>query len=160
MLRRWTHAGSRLDPQDPPIAGGGRASAGSRWDDAYSSAPRGWLLLVGSVIVLALVWRIPVLHNRALTIADESYHSNQERVQMWRSGRQLWVAHPWLGIGPGAIKDVSAALPEASGRPPEGWGHLHNIYVNFAAERGLLGLLSYLLMIAALVLVVSLVIAF
>ncbi len=111
---------------------------------------RAWALLSGSIFLLAVIWKIPALHSRAATLVEPSYRSNEERLQMWQTGLSLWKSHPWLGIGPGNVKRISAALPEDSGRPPEGWGHLHSTYVNFAAERGLAGLGTYLLMIAAL----------
>lgn len=65
--------------------------------------------------------------------------SNQFRYVCRRTGWEMIKAHPWFGLGPQQVdaqfkKWVPADIP----RPlPTGWyGHLHNIYYHFAAERG------------------------
>jgi O-antigen ligase len=66
--------------------------------------------------------------------------SNEFRKVAWRSGMRMIAEHPWFGLGPERVKArfleyVPADVP----RPlPAGWyGHLHNIYLHFAAERGI-----------------------
>jgi putative inorganic carbon (HCO3(-)) transporter len=66
--------------------------------------------------------------------------SNEFRKVAWRSGARMIAEHPWFGLGPERVKArfleyVPADVP----RPlPAGWyGHLHNIYLHFAAERGI-----------------------
>src|SRR5207248_6473511 len=51
---------------------------------------------------------------------------------------------------PGNVKPASFPFENEEEREGGGWGHLHSLYVNFAAERGALGLLAYFGMIAAL----------
>ena len=49
-------------------------------------------------------------------------------------------AHPILGLGPEQVGKVFLAYvpPDILSPLPKGWyGHLHNIYLQFAAERGL-----------------------
>jgi O-antigen ligase len=49
-------------------------------------------------------------------------------------------AHPWFGLGPEGVKyQFDRYVPKDIPRPlPEGWyGHLHNIYLHYAAERGI-----------------------
>jgi len=59
-------------------------------------------------------------------------------------------AHPLLGVGPEQIKNKDTTtsepnevflryLPPGTTRPfPSGWyGHLHNVYLHYAAERGI-----------------------
>ena len=49
-------------------------------------------------------------------------------------------AHPWLGLGPEQVKSqFEKWVPSDVTRPlPSGWyGHLHNIYLQYAAERGI-----------------------
>ena len=56
-------------------------------------------------------------------------------------------AHPWFGLGPEQIRrQFDAYVPAGIKRPlPVGYyGHLHNIYVQYAAERGIPGLLLLL----------------
>src|SRR5512133_3256082 len=48
--------------------------------------------------------------------------------------------HPWFGLGPeGPNLHFKEYVPEDVPRPlPSGWyGHLHNIYLHYAAERGI-----------------------
>ena len=48
--------------------------------------------------------------------------------------------HPWLGLGPEEIRpSFESYVPPGIPRPlPPGWyGHLHNIYLQYAAERGI-----------------------
>jgi O-antigen ligase len=61
-------------------------------------------------------------------------------------------AHPLLGLGPEVMKDSKTFdqyVPADIPRPlPEGWyGHLHNIYIQYAAERGIPTMLAMLWLI-------------
>ncbi|MFQ6014410.1 MAG: O-antigen ligase family protein [Anaerolineae bacterium] len=70
-----------------------------------------------------------------------------ERMAHWIAGWRMFSDHPWLGVGVGNYAAVypAYALP--------GWedplGHAHNYYLNVAAEAGLLGLMAYLIFVAA-----------
>ncbi|MGP8245979.1 MAG: O-antigen ligase family protein [Bryobacteraceae bacterium] len=66
--------------------------------------------------------------------------SNGFRLVAWRTGIRLVEQHPLLGLGPDVVKlrfrdSVPADIP----RPlPDGfYGHLHNIYLQYAADRGI-----------------------
>lgn len=65
-----------------------------------------------------------------------------ERLAHWQAAFGMWTDHPWLGVGVGnyAVAYAAYNLP----RWYEPLGHAHNVYLNFAAEAGLLGLLAYL----------------
>ncbi len=66
--------------------------------------------------------------------------SNQHRIVTWRTGMEMIRAHPWFGLGPEEVKaQFDRYVPPDISRPlPEGWyGHLHNIYLQYAAERGI-----------------------
>ncbi len=66
--------------------------------------------------------------------------SNQFRVVVWRTGLKMIEAHPWFGLGPEEVKaELPRYIPADIPRPlPSGWyGHLHNIYLHYAAERGI-----------------------
>jgi O-antigen ligase len=98
------------------------------------------------------IFFIPTLWSRAGTIRDLTYQSNAERLDMWRAGKALWRSHPVLGIGPGNVKTAAFPFENDWERADGGWGHLHSIYVNFAAERGTAGLLAFFGLIGALAL--------
>jgi O-antigen ligase len=65
--------------------------------------------------------------------------SNQHRIVCWRTGWQMIKAHPWFGVGPEQVGvQFDSYVPSDIPRPlPTGWyGHTHNIYIQYAAERG------------------------
>jgi O-antigen ligase len=79
--------------------------------------------------------------------------SNEHRIISWRTGWQMIRAHPLTGLGPEEVnRRFDEFVPKDVPRPlPEGWyGHLHNIYLHYAAERGLvvLGALLWLFAMA------------
>ena len=84
--------------------------------------------------------------------AKKELDSNQHRIVCWRTGMAMIKAHPLLGLGPEQVKaQFLAYVPLDIPKPlPRGWyGHLHNIYVHYAAERGvpvMLALVSMLVM--------------
>jgi O-antigen ligase len=73
--------------------------------------------------------------------------SNAHRLITRRTGWEMVKAHPWFGLGPEQVgpqftRYVPADIPLPL---PRGWyGHLHNIYLQYAAERGIAGLLAVL----------------
>ncbi len=65
--------------------------------------------------------------------------SNQHRVVTFATGMAMMQAHPLVGMGPERVgRHVEEYAPAWIRRPfPEGYyGHLHNIYVHYGAERG------------------------
>jgi len=61
------------------------------------------------------------------------------------------AAHPWLGLGPegpGKHFDEYLAQPRSVKPLPDGYyGHLHNLYLQYAAERGLPALICFLVFV-------------
>lgn len=81
------------------------------------------------------------LRSRAASILQPGRaDSNLHRVVTWRTGIEMIKAHPLLGVGPEFVGiDFDHYVPADIPRPlPHGWyGHLHNIYLHYAAERGI-----------------------
>jgi len=70
-----------------------------------------------------------------------------ERMAHWMAAADMFTDHPWLGVG---IGNYPVAYPQyAIGRWRDPLGHAHNYYLNIAAEAGLLGLSTFLVLIAA-----------
>lgn len=66
--------------------------------------------------------------------------SNGRRIIMARVGWAMIRAHPFLGIGPEqpGLQFANYLPPDVPRPLPKGWyGHLHNFYLQYAAERGL-----------------------
>ncbi len=126
-----------------------------------------WVAAMVAVVYLVWFWRrkmtlaVPVIAALAFWIAPGETRdrlsslitphgdtdSNRFRVITFRTGVAMIEAHPWFGVGPEEIKrNFERYVPSDVVRPlPSGYyGHLHNVYVQYAAERGVPGLLLLL----------------
>lgn len=73
--------------------------------------------------------------------------SNLHRVYTFRTGVEMIKAHPLLGmglerVGPNVQRFIPPDLPQQL--PTGYYGHLHSIYIHYAAERGIPALLALL----------------
>jgi O-antigen ligase len=123
-----------------------------------------WLAAIPSTLYLLWFWQpkamlaVPLLAVTAFFVAPqnirtridslvhprEDVDSNRHRAVTFRTGLQMIKAHPWFGIGPEEIgRSFTSYVPSDVRRPlpPGYYGHLHNIYIQYAAERGIPGLL-------------------
>ena len=112
--------------------------------------------LIAIPILAAIAWFAVPFQVRERVASVLSPHgqvdSNSHRTITRRTGWQMVKAHPVLGLGPEQIKpQFLRYTPADIPRPlPPGWyGHLHNIYLQYAAERGIPALLCVLWLIAA-----------
>lgn len=109
---------------------------------------RSWSVVLIPVVALAGFYLgPPALRQRIISVVrpEGTTDSNLHRVYTFRTGIEMIKAHPWFGLGPERVgphfrEYVPADLPKEL---PDGYyGHLHNIYVHFAAERGLPAMLA------------------
>jgi O-antigen ligase len=118
---------------------------------------RRWLVLAAPLVMLVAVVATPGVKTRFVSIfkAKKEVDSNQHRIVTWRTGLRMIEAHPLLGLGPEEVKArFDEFVPPDVPRPlPTGWyGHLHNIYLHYAAERGIPALLALLWMLGLILL--------
>jgi putative inorganic carbon (hco3(-)) transporter len=129
-----------------------------------------WLAAALAALYLLWCWRprmilaVPIIAAAAFLVApattrqrmlsmvhpDPNIDSNRHRAVTFWTGIEMIKAHPWFGLGPEEIaRNFNAYVPAGTRRPlPIGYyGHLHNIYVQYAAERGIPGLLCVLWLI-------------
>jgi putative inorganic carbon (hco3(-)) transporter len=111
-----------------------------------------WLVVAAPAIVLIVVFLGPrALRERIDSVVEPhgEMDSNRHRAILRETGILIIRAHPWLGIGPEQVKYQSDGWIPASARPlPVGYyGHLHNVYLQYAAERGVPTLLIFFWMI-------------
>ncbi len=110
-----------------------------------------WLVAaVPAVVLIALFLGPEALRERVTSVFQpRGIDSNQHRSILRETGVLMIRAHPWLGLGPEQIKYQFDQWVPADARPlPEGfYGHLHNIYLQYAAERGIPTLLIFLWLI-------------
>lgn len=103
---------------------------------------RRWLALAAPVaFVVLLAFGPGVVQQRFLSIFHPAgeLDSNRHRVVTFWTGVEMIKAHPWVGLGPERVgAHVEEYAPAWIRRPfPEGYyGHLHNIYMHYGAERG------------------------
>lgn len=132
-----------------------------------------WLATIPSTIYLLwfwrpkMVWIIPVLvalvvafapgdtQERLLSLVNPhgDTDSNEHRIVTFTTGLEMIKAHPLLGLGPEQIgKQFQSYVPASIPRPlPTGYyGHLHNIYLQYAAERGIAAMLVMMWFIGTL----------
>ena len=117
-----------------------------------------WVVaLVPVLLVLAVVAGGSTVRERvaSFTRPRKDIDSNEFRVVTWRTGMRMVEKHPWFGVGPEEVRlEFTDYVPADIPRPlPRGWyGHLHNIYLHYAAERGIPTMLALVwLLVQALV---------
>jgi putative inorganic carbon (HCO3(-)) transporter len=114
---------------------------------------RRWVVLAIPALLAILLLANPFgIRERALSVVEPhgELDSNQHRVVTRRIGYRMIRAHPWLGLGPEQVgPHVLEYIPADVKLPlPEGYyGHLHNIYIHYAAERGIPAVLALLWML-------------
>lgn len=100
------------------------------------------LLLAAPPALALLLWLNPAsvrTRFQSMVAPQADTDSNRHRIVCWRTGWQMIQAHPWFGLGPEMVGErFMEYVPRDVPRPlPTGWyGHLHNIYIHYAAERG------------------------
>lgn len=106
------------------------------------------LLPLAAAVVLAAS---PSIRGRALDVfqpRQNMLNVGEHRFTLLVAGWEMIQAHPWVGVGPEQVgPQFLSYLPPEVPRPiSREWyyGHLHNIYVHFAAERGIPALLALL----------------
>jgi len=113
-----------------------------------------WLLLLVPPLALLAFLLAPMdVRERVVSVFQphQDMDSNSQRVVTLRTGWAMVRAHPWLGLGPEEIApQFNDYVPRDIPRPlPWGWyGHLHNIYLQYAAERGIPAMLAMMWLIA------------
>ena len=128
------------------------------------SAWLGWIVAVSVLLVLkrprALAFALPLLvvfltfmpmslFSRVVSSFDTHQSSNLDRIRMIEAGVEIIKDYPLLGVGPANIKEVYPLYrkPDA---PRFKIPHLHNNLIQLWAERGVVGLAAYILLIALL----------
>ena len=111
------------------------------------------VMVAGTLAVLGATMISSTVRERVVSAIDphRGVDSNQQRAVARVVGWEMIKAHPWLGLGPEQVgKQFNRYVPPSLPRPlPRGWyGHLHNVYLQYAAERGVPALLAMLWLIA------------
>ncbi len=128
-----------------------------------------WIATVISILYLTWFWKkwvtalVPIAVAGLLLLGPHTFReraesivhpgrddSNQFRVILDRTGVRMIEAHPWFGLGPEMTRiEFMNYLPADVPKPlpPGSYIHLHNLYLEYAAERGIPVLLVLLAML-------------
>jgi putative inorganic carbon (hco3(-)) transporter len=113
--------------------------------------------VIAPLAMIAALWLIPgPIHERFVSIFEPKpgVDSNTFRKIMDRTGFEMVKAHPLLGIGPEEAKyHMMEWIPGDTKRPlpPGFYQHLHNVYLQYAAERGIPTMLMLVWMLLLIV---------
>ena len=116
-----------------------------------------WTLALTPVIAVLSWVAVPFqVHERVESVLAPhgDLDSNVQRAVSRRTGWEMVKAHPWFGLGPEQIRPqfLSYVPPDVQHPLPRGWyGHLHNVYLQYAAERGVPALFFFLWLIGRMV---------
>lgn len=108
-------------------------------------ALRDWRILVGLVVLGGgALLADPVLADRLLSVFTRVDTSSEMRLAFWESTVAMILDHPFLGIGWGMYFMVYPEYDFYLQGAPVQIVHAHNMYLNYAAEIGVPGALSFL----------------
>lgn len=130
-----------------------------------ASLTRGaWVALVGALVLMVARWRprllwaapalaavfivvspVPVVA-RALSIADLSDSSNYDRLCMAEAGLRMIGERPLLGVGPEQVRQIYPLYRHPTA-PRIVVPHLHNAYLQLAAERGIAAVSAFVVLL-------------
>ena len=105
---------------------------------------RKFALLAPAVVAIGILVAPANIQQRVISIVHPNGYtdSNAHRIVCWRTGLEMIKAHPLLGLGPDVQKDtlkfydyVPSDIPWPL--PTGSYGHLHNLYIQYAADRGI-----------------------
>lgn len=128
----------------------------------WSSRDRLRALAVAGLGVLALLATAPEdMRDRLATVGyrmsgqtvpsaqSQAAGSTESRLEIWKTGMQVFLDHPLVGTGPGTFGEAHTRYQESEF---QGWTgsrarrDAHNAFVRMAAETGLLGLLPFVVL--------------
>lgn len=115
-----------------------------RWRRALYASVAGGALLVGLWELLPMGRSLIELLRRGLADPQAA------RATLWRVAWQVFLDHPWTGVGPGHYGTVFPSYFSGVLDGQRVWSSAHNLFLHQAAERGLAGLAALGAVVAAL----------
>ena len=98
-------------------------------------------LIPGMILVVVLFLASPeALKQRLYSGFDPSDTTTQVRLELLKTGRNIVADHPWMGLGPRMVPRLCQDYNESDDFPDWIYQHLHNNFVQIAAEMGLITL--------------------
>jgi len=112
-----------------------------------------WLWALPVLAVVAYFAAPGMVHRRIAIVGHPSHDPALSiRLEMWGVGRRMIARHPWVGVGPNNITEVYTLYLAPGETPQRGYReHLHDNFIQLAAERGLPCLAAWVWFMTALV---------
>jgi O-antigen ligase len=109
-----------------------------------------WIVIAVPLLVLFIDFMPLSLFSRLISTFDTKQSSNFDRIRMWEGGIEIIRDYPVLGVGPANVKEIYP-LYRKHDAPRLRIPHLHNNVIQLWAERGIIGLAAYLLLLGLFV---------
>jgi putative inorganic carbon (HCO3(-)) transporter len=106
--------------------------------------PRWFAWAAPALLIFVTLMPLP-LFSRLMSTFDVQQSSNLDRIRMAEAGLEMIQDHPVLGVGPANVKELYPLYRRHDAprfRPP----HLHNNLIQLWAERGVIALAAYLML--------------
>lgn len=103
-------------------------------------------IFAAAALVLFIALMPLDMFSRVVSSFDMSQYSNLDRLRMLEAGAEMIRDNPLFGVGPSNVKEIYP-MYRSDDAPRFRIPHLHNNVVQIWAERGLLALMAYALLI-------------
>jgi putative inorganic carbon (hco3(-)) transporter len=127
----------------------------------FSQTRNAWLGAIAGITLLVLLWRprafillcaailacysfSPEIRERVKSGFDPNDPNTRNRIELFQTSTRLIHDHPWLGVGPKNVKYEALKYRGQNEFPDWMYQHMHNNFLQIAAEAGIPGLLIWL----------------
>lgn len=108
-----------------------------------------WLMVALAALIAVRATGIPL--NWHFLLGGSALDTLIDRQLLWQRGLYLIHDFPFTGVGPGMVEPAIQLLyPLETARVEGSFFHVHQTYLQFAAEMGLLGLLAWVALLGSL----------
>ncbi len=109
-----------------------------------------WMISMSFLLLILFFFSPHYVKERVYHLFDKNEIGNRARIEMWDAGFKIIKEHPIFGLGPFEIEREGYKYLEKKDFPVGYFMHMHNDYIQIAAERGLPALLFFLLFLGAI----------
>jgi len=102
------------------------------------------LLILAMIAALAYFLSPAEFQDRFKAGFDPSHPHTRPRIELFKTGIRLIRAHPFLGVGPKSVEIEAPKYKSIDSRTDWTYIHLHNNFIQIAAERGIPGLMLWI----------------
>lgn len=99
----------------------------------------------GMVLLVVVFFALPAgFKERLYSSFDPNDTTTRIRIELFLTGKNMIVAHPWTGLGPSMVSRHYEDYNETDEFPTWIYQHLHNNFLHIAAEMGVITLLIWI----------------